>query len=243
MIRQKNTKLTQSLQNNGSDTLLNSSIPARNMTKCWRGISLTSLKIIITRYLMNEFLNRGIAVGCCLAKLFRSVLHNCLQTFIDANDLILNCQISYKKGTRTSDHILTLKNIIDKYFLSGRGKYLYTCFVDYKSAFDTVWWKALFYKLLSCGVGGNFLSILQNMYDEVYYCVKLDQGISAKIRSNTGVKQGCVMSPTLFNLFLTDFPDIFDDNCAPITLNNSKLNCLMFADDLVLMPWQTLCLY
>ena len=93
----------------------------------------------------------------------------------------------------------------------------------------------LFYKLLSFGVGGNFLSILQNIYDEVYYCVKLDQGISAKVSSNTGVKQGCVMSHTQFNLFLANFPDIFYDNCAPITLNNSKLNCMIYADDRILM--------
>ena len=201
--------------------------------KLWRVNTLSPLHKKGNNSVTDNY--RGIAVGCCLAKLFLSVLHNRLQTFIDANDLIPNCQIGYKKGTRTSDHILTLKNIIDKYILSGRGKYLYTCFVDYKSAFDTVWRKALFYKLLSYGVGGNFLSILQNMYDEVYYCVKLDQGISEKIPSNTGVKQGCVISPTLFNMFLADFPDIFDDNCAPITLNNSKLNCLMFADDIVLM--------
>ena len=49
------------------------------------------------------------------------------------------------------------------------------------------------------------------------------------------MKQGCVLSPLLFNLYLSDLPRIFTDECHPIHLNDCKLNCLMFADDLILM--------
>ena len=85
---------------------------------------------------------RGIAVGSNLAKLFCSVLHLRLSAFIECNTLIPTNQIGYKKKSRTVDHILTLKNIIDKYILKAPRKYLFTCFMDFKSAFDTVWRKA-----------------------------------------------------------------------------------------------------
>ena len=88
--------------------------------------------------------------------------------------------------------------------------------------------------MLTCGIGGNFLAIIQNMYADVSYCVKLDKGLTENIPSNSGVKQGCVLSPLLFNLFLHDFPDIFDDECDPVLCGTLKMNCLMFADDLVL---------
>ena len=177
---------------------------------------------------------RGIAVGSCLSKFFLSILHNRLVTFAEKHNVIPSCQIGYKKGTPTSDHILALKNIIDKRIFSGKGKHLYACFVDYKSAFDTVWRNALFYKMLTCGIGGNFLAIIQNMYADVSYFVKLDKGLTENILSNSGVKQGCVLSPLLFNLFLHDFPGIFDDECDAVLCGTLKMNCLMFADDLVL---------
>ena len=100
---------------------------------------------------------RGIAVGCCLSKVFLGVLHNRLLEFVDKHKLIPNCQIGYKHGSRTSDHILTLKNLIDKYI--PKGKYMFACFVDYKSAFDTMWRKGLFFKLLRHGIGCNFLPL------------------------------------------------------------------------------------
>ena len=112
---------------------------------------------------------------------------------------------------------------------------MYACFVDFKSAFDTVWRRALLYKILKLGVAGNFLNIIENMYSSVNYCVKLDGSLSDSITSNVGVKQGCVLSPLLFNMFLSDLPDIFDNSCDPVNLLDVKLSCLMFADDLIIL--------
>jgi len=199
----------------------------------WRTNTLTHKK--------GEKLNpdnyRGIAVGSNLCKLFCSVLHNRINLFADSNAVIPACQIGYKKKSRTSDHILTLKNLIDKYLRKAKNKcsHLYTCFIDFKSAFDTVWRNALMYKLLRCGIGGNILQIIKNMYSEVYYCVKTQKGLSNKFISSVGVKQGCVLSPTLFNIFLSDLPDIFDQTCEPVNIFDKDINCLMFADDIVLL--------
>ena len=46
------------------------------------------------------------------------------------------------------------------------------------------------------------------------------------------MKQGCNLSPTLF---INDVPNLFDDSCAPVSLGNTNLNCLLNADDLVLL--------
>ena len=103
---------------------------------------------------------RGIAVSNHLCKLLCSILNNRLSEFTEENKCIPKNQIGFKPGSRTSDHILTLKTIIDKYINKLPRKYLFTCFVDFKSAFDTVWRLALFYKLLKCGIGGNYLSLI-----------------------------------------------------------------------------------
>ena len=51
------------------------------------------------------------------------------------------------------------------------------------------------------------------------------------------MRQGCVISPALFNLFINELPLSFDPNkCDPFTLpNGEKLNCLLYADDLVIL--------
>ena len=199
----------------------------------WRSNVLTPLHKKGDSSITNNY--RGIAVCSNFCKLFCSILHNRLTVFVEQNKLIPNNQIGYKKKSRTSDHILTLKNLIDKYVLKRKGNKLFACFVDFKSAFDTVWRNALFQKLLNSGIGGTFLKIIIDMYKEVSYCVKIDSSLSKKITSNIGVKQGCVLSPTLFNLYLSDFPNIFDDTCKPVTNFHNSLNCLMFADDIVLL--------
>ena len=52
--------------------------------------------------------------------------------------------------------------------------------------------------------------------------------------SSTGVKQGCILSPLLSNIFQNDLHDIFDQTCDPVKLNNMSVNSLSWADDLVL---------
>ena len=73
------------------------------------------------------------------------------------------------------------------------------------------------------------------MYKDVYYRVNLNGFVSQDIPSTVGVKQGCVLSPLLFNLYLSDLPKIFSDSCDPVSILDTKTNCLMFADDLILI--------
>ena len=160
---------------------------------------------------------RGIAVSSNFCKLFCTILHSRLSDFCDKHEIIPHIQIGYRKHCRTSDHVFVLKGLIDKYV--RRGKWLYTCFVDFRAAFDSVSRKALLYKLIRLGIGGNFLSILKAMYSNVSYCIKLNGKVSTSFLSNSGVKQGCVLSPLLFNMFLSDLPKIFDDSCAPVGVN------------------------
>ena len=213
--------------------LFNSIFSLGHYPNNWRTNSLSPLHKKGDQKSCDNF--RGIAVGCCLSKLFLSVLNKRLITFVNNQSIIPKHQIGYQAKCQTLDHILTLKNMVDKYIHRASRKYLFVCFVDFKAAFDSVWRLALFYKLAHLNIGGYFLQIIQSMYSNVAYSIKVDGELSEPFNSSTGLKQGCVLSPMLFNLFLSDFPDVFDHSCHPVSLTGQPLNCLMFADDIVLM--------
>ena len=130
---------------------------------------------------------------------------------------------------------MTLKTLIDKTFKSSAR--LYSCFVDLSKAFDTINRHALFYKMSKYNIKGPFLNIVQDMYRNLTYCIKTDDGLSSSFETKIGVKQGCVLSRTLFSLYLNDLTKSFNVDCDPVSLGNNGLHisCLMYADDIVLL--------
>ena len=173
-----------------------------------------------------------ISIMSCMSKLFCAVLNNRLVKFLKASNFNTEFQNGFTENCKTSDHILTLKTLTDKYF--HKNKKLFVCFIDFRKAFDSVWRDALMYKLLKANVGGMFGKLIRNIYSTSSVQIKLNDGLTDAFHDNIGVKQGCVLSPTLFKVFINDLPDIFTDKCQPVSLFNKKVNSLMFADDVVL---------
>ena len=114
----------------------------------------------------------------------------------------------------------------------------YECFVDFSKAFDTVWRKGLLYKLMLNNLSYKFIKLIENMYQGIKCSVKLSTGTTLLFNSYVGLRQGCNLSPMLFYLFINDIFYIFYDNssgCFPVTLGKHKLNCLMYAGDLLIL--------
>ena len=115
---------------------------------------------------------------------------------------------------------------------------MYTCFIDFRKAFDVVNRKALLYKLREYyGIDGLYFNIVENMYKDVFFSVKLQNKIAPLFKTSMiGVKQGCVLSPKKISLSINDLVKIFDDTCNPIALKSgTKISCLMYADDIVII--------
>ena len=157
-----------------------------------------------------------------------------LNEFLERNKIISRCQIEFRKNCRTADHLLVLKPLMEDYKL--RRKPIFACFVDFRKAYDSVWREGLFFKLIRNGCSKNFVRIMLSMYSSVVTSVKLQNGITPFFKSDIGVKQGCNLSPTLFNIFVNDIPSLFINSCNPVKLGDTDLTgCLLYADDLVLL--------
>lgn len=73
------------------------------------------------------------------------------------------------------------------------------------------------------------------MYSESTFRLKCNGEFSSPIPCKLGVKQGCNLSPLLFNLFINDIHDIFGPSSKAVNIDGNQFNSLSFADDLVLL--------
>ena len=177
---------------------------------------------------------RGLCIMNSLLKLLCSMLNERLTLYCNTRNLINKEQIGFQKNSRTPDHILTLKAIVNKYVTDKEGKKLYTCFIDIKNAFDSVWHDGLFRKVENIGINGNILDLIKSIYKKTKCAVKINK-TTKYFEYQKGVQQGNPLSPLLFNLYINDlFKNIISKN--PISLDNTNhFNALMYADDLIIL--------
>ena len=80
----------------------------------------------------------------------------------------------------------------------------FVCFIDFRKAFDSIPRNHLWDKLQRIGVRGKLLKVIQSMYSNVHYTIKLNNTFTEYFKVDQGVKQGCPLSPTLFNIYIND---------------------------------------
>ena len=116
---------------------------------------------------------------------------------------------------------------------------LFSCLVDFRKAFDRIPRKKLFEKLRKEGIKGRFVKIVMSMYSKDKSAVKINNKMTRTetFPCYTGVKQRCMLSTTLFNLYLSDLPEFLNSTSSTdILLDDSErpINCLLYADGLVI---------
>ena len=113
---------------------------------------------------------------------------------------------------------------------------VYVCFVDFPKAYDTVWRVGLFYRLIKYGFSPKLIKLIENMYSNIQYAVKLSDGITPFFSFTMGVRQRCNLGPMLFNLFINGINKIFEDNIyEPIHIKDYNVSCLLYVNDLLLI--------
>ena len=151
---------------------------------------------------------RAIAVGSCFGKLFSSILLQRLHLFRAEHCPDPIEQLGFTKGAQTNDHLLTLKTIIDKYTIKQKTS-LITCFVDLRKAFDTVCRDLLLYKIVSVGIRGNFLRVIENMYNSSSAKIKINNLLSGNISvEREGPNRVILSLRTSSNSFLRTFSSL-----------------------------------
>ena len=177
---------------------------------------------------------RGLSIGSALAKLYSLIMLKRLANFMNNKKLLSPNQIGFMKGACTSDHIFLLQTIIEKIVKKGK-KRLFVAFIDFKKAYDKVNRDILLNRLKELGINGIFLKNIESMYKQTLYSIKFKNGHLEPLNSNLGLKQGCPLSPMLFNLYIDDIKYVFDEQCDPVPLSDIHISHFLYADDLVIL--------
>lgn len=180
---------------------------------------------------------RAITLGSCMGKLFSSILLKRLIAFRGSVCPDTTNQLGFCKNGQTSDHLLALKTVLDKYLKKKRVR-VYACFVDMKKAFDRVCRQGLLKKLADLGIEGNFFSCLTNMYSNSSTRIKLSEKLSERFWVKIGTEQGHPLSPELFKIFIHELSVQLnaDTNAGSYpTLDDRPISHLMWADDIVIL--------
>jgi hypothetical protein len=182
----------------------------------------------------NPFDYRGISLLSVIGKLFAAVLNERMMKWCEDNDLLTDEQGGFRKGRGCPDQIFALSELLNV----RKGRKTFCCFIDIKKAYDTVFRDGLWLKLHELGVSGKMWRMVKKMYEKVESCVLVNGKQSEWFDVEVGVRQGCVLSPILFSLFIDGIAKELKKNGFGIQLeegDDDKLGLLMYADDIVLI--------
>ena len=182
---------------------------------------------------------RGIALLSVVGKVFTKCLCMRLTKYYTENNLFCEEQAGFRKCHSTIDQLFVLQSCVQKYLSKPKGR-MYCVFIDFARAFDSVPHDTMFYKLMNDGVHGNFFKVLLSMYSKLSSCIVVENGkyLSELFDCSIGTRQGCMLSPLLFIIYLNTFiAQCADSGCAGVYLdeNFSNLMLLLFADDMLEM--------
>lgn len=135
-----------------------------------------------------------------------------------AEGLLPETQCGFRPGRGTTDMIFSARQLQEKCMELRRP--LYMGFIDFTKAFDSVKRELLWEILMRFGCPKKFVQILKLLHDDMSVTVAASGNTTEPFRVRSGVKQGCVIAPTLFSIFISAVLHLAQDHLPPgISIN------------------------
>ena len=141
--------------------------------------------------------HRTISLISHTAKIVLNLMKNRIAPIIKQQ--LSDSQYGIRAGRGTRDAIYQLRIMVERCL--EMQKTLYICFIDYTKAFDRVKHDLLFEILSKAGVPDKGINIIKNLYLQQKATVRYENETSEEITIKRGVRQGCILSPCLFNIY------------------------------------------
>jgi exonuclease III len=172
---------------------------------------------------------RGISISPAISKIFENCILQKYKKFFATSDN----QFGFKKLSGCSNAIYTVRQTVENF--TKNGTTVNMCALDLSKAFDKVNHFGLFSKLMDRAVPIMLLKVLEHWFRIHTTCVRFGTAVSSFVSLECGVRQGGVLSPHLFNIYIDGIIKQVSNSKYCCNLRFACVSIFMYADDIILM--------
>ena len=144
-----------------------------------------------------------------------------------------DCQAGYRSNRGTVDMLFILQILIEK--IRGTSEEAFITFIDYSKAFDSVSHQHLFNIMVDMGFPKHLVSLIASLYENQKATIRWNGEHCEYFNINKGVRQGCILSPHLFNVYTESVMREANIDDLGISIGGRNLTNLRYADDTALL--------
>lgn len=184
---------------------------------------------------------RNISLLSIIGKIYTRFLLTRLTQWAEDSNLIGHEQVGFRPNRASIDHAIILYHLARKYSSPTHGL-LCAAFIDLKAAFDSISRELLWEKLAKWGIEKRLLWLLIKLHEGTAARVRLtpEGDLTNSVPINKGVRQGCILAPYLFNLYISDMRTPLAEAQTSIhapRLADYRCPLLLYADDAVILSY------
>jgi hypothetical protein len=168
---------------------------------------------------------RGISLLSHAGKMYAKIIEKRLRPIMELQ--LEEEQMGFRRNKSCTDAIFTLRQLAERNI--EYNKNMFIAFVDQEKAFDRVDRTLLWQTMGQYGASEHLIGVCKSLYKDCRSIVRTNQGLSRPFTVTSGVRQGCVLSPLLFIIYI-------DSICKEVKQRNEiEITELLFADDQALI--------
>lgn len=175
---------------------------------------------------------RGITLLSVPGKVLEAIINRRMSGALEAEGVLDEAQGGFRPGRGCEDLVFALSEVLQA--RRERREASYCAFIDVRKAYDSVWVDGLMSKLWGIGVRGKAWRFLRAWNTGVQSCVMVDGRRSRLFPLYQGVKQGSLLSPLLYCVFVNDLAQLYREAGLGVVEGGVWFGAMQYADDLAL---------
>ena len=173
---------------------------------------------------------RGITMTSMFSKVLENLILSRLEPTLTEKGFPHPNQSAFRRHTGCNDTIFASQELIARYI--NEGSTVHMCLFDLQKAFDSVEFPVLLDRLFSVGINGKTWRLITNWYAGGICFVNVDGAVSTSFPIERGVRQGSILSPTLFNIVMDPLLRTLESSDLGLSVNNLYSGAHLHADDI-----------